>query len=771
MDMKKLLPLLAVAALAAGEPTASRGVLKHREHNGIGYDTGYTTAELFLAPAWKNNFMPFLDVRGHIFDDSTFATNLGIGLRYNWSNWTIGGNFYYDFREAENINPHQLGGGLEFLSRYFDIRANGYGPIANTKFESPAAFSGFQGNSAVFQRRLRAALPAVDAEVGMPLGTRCGLVNWYAALGSYYLFEKTVNGCDLGDAFGGQGRITVDLINRFGAGFNMSYDKIFKWIFQGTVGVTLPLGPREKVLRSKNFLCQARNQLPHRAEIIPVEKKRKRQAVGNIIFVNNTSSSNGTFESPFPTTAMAMAESSPGDIIYIFPGDGTTTGYDTPLVMQSDQTIQGSGVELDLGDGFIVPAQTPGQYPKLLGSGLGAIVPSINSTITGLDITSSSIGIRTDDPTVPVGGTNIFRHNIIHDCTDEGMLVGNAGSGLNSVNYIITNNTCNNNGAEGIRFTTDGTPTIRINAVIADNTVDNNGAVGINCFFASQLNYAMALLRNTVSSSADDSIACTPSGSSRGEIVASRNRTTGGFGGLSIFCSNQSQTQLDVQHNSFSNTVFSGAFESPGFYVQTEDSSRVTGIVTRNEIFTSPNNLLEITPEDSSFVDLAIERNIMHGAISQGTLLIRPVSPNADMVCNLRINDNLFYNNTTDAILTNSVTAGTYSLDISGNFVTNTENIDLPIGGTSAATFNINNNILSTTSSESISINPQTSSSACVTLFGNNSPNNSIMFSTTANLQVESPTPGSSEGLAEINDFGSFNPATGSFYVPVGTCP
>ncbi|MCP5491623.1 MAG: right-handed parallel beta-helix repeat-containing protein [Chlamydiales bacterium] len=771
--MKLILAIASATALFASEPTASRGVLKHREHNGVGYDTGYTTAELFLCPAWKNDFMPFLDLRGHVFDNNQFASNIGIGLRYNWSGWAIGGNFYYDYREAQNINPHQLGGGLEFLSRYFDVRANGYAPIASTQAESSPDFEKFEGHSAIFTRRLRAALPAVDAEIGVPLGSRCAIVNWYAALGSYYLFEKTVNGVDLGNAVGGKGRIVFDLISRFNLAFDTTYDKIFKWTFQGTAGVSMPLGPRKKILRSKNFLCEARNQLPYRSEIIPVERKNQRQSVGNIIFVDNRSSSLGTFESPYPTTAIAMAASKPGDVIYIFPGDGTTTGYDTTITMLSDQTVQGSAADLDLGNGFVVPAQTPGNYPHLLGSGLGAIIPTINSTISGLDITSTTDGIRSDDPTIPVGGTNRIISNIIHDCGSIGMFLGHDANPA-PVNWVITNNTISNSGSDGIRLLAIGTPDPSLLTYIcADNTISNNGRYGF--YFNPTLNaiFDLGLVRNRILDSTDEyNVYCYTENTTQGTFIASRNFISGSLIGLQLQSRDTSTLSFLISQNEIGNTVFNPGGNSPGVSLIPEVSSTMTGQVVYNELFNSINTLIEIGPSLSSTSNVTIHRNTLFGSPLQGTLILVPNSINPDLMCTLSIDDNLFYNNQSDNIEIAPASAGSYNITISNNYITDTNatGMQLRISGSATANINILNNTIFTSATNAIDMNPSGSSSMCATLFGNQAPLNEIEFQNTANLRLESPTPGSSAGLAETNTFKTFNPPTGSFYVAPGTC-
>ena len=760
-----MITTLAAAALFASEPTATRGLLKHREHNGIGYDTGYTTAELFLCPAWKNNFMPFLDMRGHVFDSNDFASNIGIGLRYNWSHWTVGGNFYYDFREAQNINPHQLGGGLEFLSRYFDIRANGYAPIASTKAELNPTFKKFQGNSAIFARHLRAALPAVDAEIGVPLGSRCEIVNWYAALGPYYLFEKNVNGYNLGGAVGGKGRIVLDLISRFNLGFDTTYDKIFKWTFQGTAGISMPLGLRKKVLRSKSFLCEARNQLPYRSEIIPVEKKNKRTAIDNIIFVNNTSSSNGTFESPFPTTAQAMAASKPGDTIYIFPGDGTTTGYDTTITMLENQTIQGSAADLDLGGGFIVPSQTPGSYPMLT-SASNTITVAANATISGLDITAATNGVVDDDPTIPVGGTINIISSRIHDCAADGMVLGNSS---NSVNYRILSNQCFDNATSDVSTDLLGLVSNTVNMVFADNLNTRSGATSISYFAEGDTSFNVAAVRNKITGPGARGISFTSSDSSHGTCIASRNKISGATNSIGLVTNQTADMQACLTNNSLGNK--SGG-DNGIIAIITQANSSLKALIASNHLFNSPNNMIDLQIQDSSSTRFHICNNTLSGTTTQGVILITPINSNADLTSNLIIDYNLFYDNQTSNIPISAATDGTYNLIISNNYITDTTALGLllPIGGTANASIDILNNTIFTSATNAIDINPAGSSSMCATLFGNQAPLNEIEFQNTANLRLESPTPGSSTGLAETNTFKAFNPPTGSFYVAPGTC-
>ena len=63
-----------------------------------------------------------------------------------------------------------------------------------------------------------------------------------------------------------------------------------------------------------------------------------------VLFVNNQSHSRETIESPFSALVDAQNGSSPGDIIYVFPGDGTTTGLDAGIALLDGQQLLGSSI-------------------------------------------------------------------------------------------------------------------------------------------------------------------------------------------------------------------------------------------------------------------------------------------------------------------------------------------------------------------------------------------------------------------------------------------
>ena len=134
MPKKSLLfSLLLLSSLYAEENCCGsfnkteRITLRHIESKGVGYNQGYTTLEgFFTVPSLiETQSVPFLDLRGHVFNDGKFAANAGLGFRYLTSRiWGI--NAYYDYRNTRRMHYNQVSLGLESLGERWDFRANGY---------------------------------------------------------------------------------------------------------------------------------------------------------------------------------------------------------------------------------------------------------------------------------------------------------------------------------------------------------------------------------------------------------------------------------------------------------------------------------------------------------------------------------------------------------------------------------------------------------------------------------------------------------------------
>ena len=141
------------------------------------------------------------------------------------------------------------------------------------------------------------------------------------------------------------------------------------------------------------------------------------------VFVDNTSSSNGTYESPYHSLAQAQDNSSPNDIIYVFPGDGTTTGMDSGISLQANQKFWGSGIShsIQTSEGTIsIPAQSSSS-PTITNTNIdtdgNAITLATNNAISGFTITSAinDAIYGTDPQSLEVSSCTIHKHHYLCD--------------------------------------------------------------------------------------------------------------------------------------------------------------------------------------------------------------------------------------------------------------------------------------------------------------------------------------------------------------------
>ncbi len=305
------------------DPSPIRIAARHIENKGFGYNTGYTTLEAFLAAptSWWNP-MPFLDLRGHVFDNGTWAANFGMGVRSMLWERIFGGYAYYDYRSTHHQNPYnQISFGFETLGTSWDVRVNGYVPVGKTKSGAyDLQFNRFGGNYAFITQRFEYALAGANGEAGGYLlkGTVGDL---YGAAGPYY-FKGT-----LGDGiWGGAARLKATYKDTLSLEVNYSYDHVFKNIVQGQIGFSWDFGYTTPIKKDKKGNCTIDKTLYSRMtypvvknEIIPVAHKKEKSVAINpqtgepylFWFVDNLSHSAGTYESPFSTLLDAEAASSP----------------------------------------------------------------------------------------------------------------------------------------------------------------------------------------------------------------------------------------------------------------------------------------------------------------------------------------------------------------------------------------------------------------------------------------------------------------------------
>lgn len=259
-------------------PKSIRAYLKHIEPGGIGYSEGYSTLEVFIMPFEHKEdvFTPFLDLRGHVFNDCKCASNVGIGMRC-LSSWVWGFSAYWDYRKTSRHAYNQVTLGAEALGEYVDFRANGYISVGDARSHLYAATPlGFEDGHQMFLHKREFSLQGANGEIGVHL-------DWfetmplYVAAGPYFLAGGKR------ETWGGQLRAAVDVYEYVRIEGNTSYDRLFEWIGQGQISVVIPFGPKRRVLASEERGCATQTALEKRmvqridrAEIIPVHRKHKK---------------------------------------------------------------------------------------------------------------------------------------------------------------------------------------------------------------------------------------------------------------------------------------------------------------------------------------------------------------------------------------------------------------------------------------------------------------------------------------------------------------
>lgn len=431
--------------------------LRHIEAEGIGYTNGYTTLEGFGIYNYNDRFMPFLDLRGHVFDDGKLAGNVGIGARsyLEGINHLFGYYLYYDIRQSSHhLMPQQLSPGVELLGKRMEYRINGYFPVGNQKSDGyDYDFKGFKGNNIILKFKKQYVMEGADAEVGVHL-TQKTKYDFYLGAGPYYLNASH------GSAWGGKIRINGKYKQYALVEASYSYDHIFGNIVQGSVGISIPFGGKIRQKKSEcskntNLVFARAAQSPYRFEIPIVQKSNLQKKAINpstgkpwvVWFIDNTSSSSGTFDNPFSTLAQAQTISKPNDMIYIFPGNGTALSGG--IVLKDNQTLFGAGISQTIrtGNGNIrIPAFSK-TYPLLTGSGTGIVTLANNNEVSGIMLTTNT----SNSLIYGFGMVNGYIHN-------------NIGSGHSNSN--------------GINITGGGTYTIKNNHLSAPLGSSGNGISG-----------------------------------------------------------------------------------------------------------------------------------------------------------------------------------------------------------------------------------------------------------------------------------------------------
>lgn len=275
-------------------PSIGIASVRHRAPGGIGYNKGYTTVDLFYLLD-SGNFFPFIDIRAHGFNDGKPAYNIGGGLRYlsPCSNYAMGLNVYYDYRDADHTNYHALGMGAEFLWPAWSVTINGYAPVNRHKRSYKTGFAGFRGHTAHFYKKYETAMSGADLSVKWELfryipETVCphgdGSIVGDVIFGGYYFVG------DYGEtAGGGLFKFRLSVSRHFFAEGQVSYDNQFNWRGQGEVGLRFTFG--SPVERTDRLISEC-------VDLIALEEKLADKPERFEIIVTTTHKKRGSAQSP-----------------------------------------------------------------------------------------------------------------------------------------------------------------------------------------------------------------------------------------------------------------------------------------------------------------------------------------------------------------------------------------------------------------------------------------------------------------------------------------
>jgi hypothetical protein len=442
------------------DPT-QRIEIKHIEANGVGYNQGYSTLEGFFTLPYTldGSWVPFLDLRAHLFNDGNPALNAGIGIRHLTHSRTWGFNGYYDYRKTHRFHYNQVGFGFETLGEIWDFRVNAYVPVGK-KVSRPfhTHFYEFENHSIMLSSKKEIAMKGGNAEVASHLLRRKNY-NLYVAAGPYY-FEQEGK-----VAWGGEGRVAFSLFDYVRFQLSSSYDTLFHGIVQGEIALTFSFGGKRSIKPRPNThgtTCAQQQivkkralQRVDRSEIVVITRKQEKTkaidpATGDpytVWFVNNSSHSQGTYESPFSTLSAAEVASGPNDVIYVFKGDGADTGMDAGITLQYGQQLLGAGIDQNIATtlGTItIPAQDSG-LPMISNAndpaGFGVQLIHGNNVVSGFflnDALGSFNGTLYSATVTILNGSNYLIQNNQFSTFNLGSCINVYGPGNNT---SIVNNT------------------------------------------------------------------------------------------------------------------------------------------------------------------------------------------------------------------------------------------------------------------------------------------------------------------------------------------
>lgn len=439
----------------------------------------------------------FLEARGKLFEGGSEEGNFALGYREMRSDgWNLGVWGGYDIRTSENGNTfHQIAGGVEALSKDWDVRLNGYYPLEDQKSVGSSSSAsatatattgptlGLVGSQLFFARGGSTTTTTTTTTAGFDLaawgvdgevGRRAPLEEWFdwvqpvdegvdlfdhearIFLGGFYfdnsLFPDAIWGprlraeWRLNDVFGDLpgSRLTFEM--------EAQHDDVRKEQFEIGVRLRIPLGPPNRADRARVSQSARMMEALERDTDI-VTRSRSGSTVTSVTSVDlpttlepvkdpntNVDLDQVVFVNT-PGTSQAQVTAAGGNSLIVLQGDNGTFGQ---TILEANQSLVGGT------QGILVEGRTTGVQDTYVAPGAAAIINVLaeadavrvasNTHVTGLIISSDGMQ-ATDGINIPNATTNVYIDNTsLQNLGGRGLEIGN------NVQFTFTNNSLSDQG-------------------------------------------------------------------------------------------------------------------------------------------------------------------------------------------------------------------------------------------------------------------------------------------------------------------------------------
>ncbi|HEY9798774.1 MAG TPA: right-handed parallel beta-helix repeat-containing protein, partial [Leptolyngbyaceae cyanobacterium] len=704
---------------------------------GAGFDS-FTSLEGFL-PLLQNpgNNLTFLQGAVQLDNNSTVATNVLLGHRFynDESNRVTGGYISYSTRDTGESNFDQLGLGFESLGNW-DVRFNAYLPLNSTENQLTQFISNqgsFQGTSLLLPRTR--LFEVALSGVDAEVGTRLTKLGNGDLRG--YAGVYYYSGGDSREAFGWKTRVEARPTDFLGLSLSVQNDQLFDTRVVFSIGANFPgSGATRSKPNPDSALARMAETVERQATILVADETRNDQIAATVA---GTGTGNQTLT-----------------IIHVAPGGNSDGSFESPFgtIGQAVAIARpGNIIYVRSGDNTPISSFTIPDGVQVLSSGPVQVVNTGELGIVQLPLSGSG-RYPTVTGTVSSGnGLITLGNNTVLSGFNIQVAGGNNIRGIqgrNISNVTIRDNRINNATGEGIYLQAVNNSTIVSNTIsnslgagiqlnnvnslsINNNNISNSGSRGIQI---ERIAGNSRIISNTINNSNSDGISL----SQVTDNFAISNNTISQNNANAIAIANTTGTvNLTLAENQIRDNFNSINLNLSG-------NSQGTVTIDKNSI-TNPGNAVDVTlAGDANFSNFTISNN----QITAPTENISSQGINFQAFNNARvnagnINNNIISNTKGDGITIQLNNGTNTTVNITGNTISGVQNptgteftdgIDLQIFDNATSTVNIAGNNIFDIAGRGVSASNLSSNSNNLRI----TDNNQIRNTTEENIGIDNFT-------------------------------